>query len=203
MVFDLDGVLLDSESDLSWLNRALKEALNELGVPPTEENVEKLYPGGLRDLEEAVNGFPASPAEVWEVRDKYYIAEKVKAIEAGRLRPFPDVKHLEKLGDHYSLGIISNSPSEVVDCFLRKYGLIDLFHTWVGRGSGLDELKRIKPDPHPFWKLDRKMGNGDYWYIGDRETDAEFAKKTGMNFLHLTRDGDGFTDLEEVVHYLL
>lgn len=30
VLFDLDGVLLDSETDLEWLDRALQEALEDL-----------------------------------------------------------------------------------------------------------------------------------------------------------------------------
>lgn len=203
VVFDLDGVLLDSESDLSWLDRALVKALKELGLQPSEDNLEKLYPGGLVNFEEAVKEFPAPPAEVWEVRDKYYKAEKVEMIEAGKLRPFPDVRNLEYLAGNFSLGLISNSPVEVVDSFLRRYDLRELFQAWVGRGTGLEALRRIKPHPHLYGELSREMGEGEYWYVGDRETDAEFAEKTGMNFLNLTRNGDGFADLKEVVDYLL
>ncbi len=182
VIFDLDGVLLDSESDLEWLNRALERALEELGVPSTEGNLKKLYPGGLDEFEDSVSDFPGTPEEVWRVRDEYYVEEKVSMIEKGELKPFDDVFYLEKLKPEYSLGVISNSPAEVVDRFLRKYGLIGLFEVWVGRGSELEDLKKIKPDPYFFGEIKRNMGKGQYWYVGDSESDAEFAENAESTF---------------------
>ncbi|MFP4135945.1 MAG: HAD family hydrolase [Candidatus Acetothermia bacterium] len=203
VVFDLDGVLLDSESDLSWLDRAFRKALKEFGVEPTEDNLKKLYPGEVENLEKGVKNFPATPAEVWDTRDRYYVSEKLEMIEAGELRPFPDVQYLGDLKGKYQLGIISNSPSEVVGSFLEKYELRELFRAWVGRATGLEGLRRIKPHPRPFQELKREMGAGPYTYVGDRESDRKFAERTGMDFLHLTRDDCGFANLKEVVEYLL
>jgi phosphoglycolate phosphatase len=203
VLFDLDGVLLDSESDLEWLNRALKDALEDLGVPTTEANLKKLYPGGLDEFEESVNDFPGTPDEIWRVRDKYYVAKKVSMIEKGKLEPFSDVSYIEKLKPEYSLGVISNSPKEVVDLFLKNYDLSGIFEDWVGRGSRLEDLKRIKPDPYLFGEIKRNMGEGQYWYVGDRESDAEFAENAGIDFLRLTRNENGFHGLKEVVDYLL
>lgn len=202
VLFDLDGVLLDSESGLEWLNRALKDALEDLGVPTTEGNLKKLYPGGLDEFEESVHEFPGMPEEIWRVRDRHYVAEKVSMIEKGKLEPFSDVSYLEKLKPEYSLGIISNSPKEVVDLFVNNYDLSGLFEDWVGRGSRLEDLKRIKPDPYLFEEIKRNMGEGQYWYVGDRESDAEFAENAEINFLRLTRNGNGFHDLKELVDYL-
>ncbi len=202
VIFDLDGVLLDSESDLEWLNRALKRALEELGVPPTEDNLGKLYPGGLDEFEESVREFPGTPEEIWRVRDRHYVAEKVSMIQKGQLKPFSDVSYLERLKPEYSLAVISNSPAEVVDLFLKNYDLIDLFTAWIGRGSKLEDLKKIKPNPYFFEEIKRKLGEGQYWYVGDRESDAEFAEKAGIDFLYLTRNEEGFHDLKELVDYL-
>lgn len=203
VVFDLDGVLLDSETNLDWLNRALSNALDELGIPVTRENIEKLYPGELQDFEKAVKEFSVPPARVWKVRDKYYVKEKLEMINSGKLRPYPDVKSLYKLKENYSLGIISNSPAEVVDRFVRKYELKSLFQAWVGRGSELADLADIKPSSHLFTKLKREMGEGRYLYIGDREVDKEFAENAGISFLYLRRDGKGLKSLDDLIEYLL
>jgi len=203
VIFDLDGVLLDSETNLDWLDRALKRALKELGVPVNRENIQLLYPGGLREFETAVEDFKAPPEKIWKVRDKHYVEEKLKMIEIGDLKPFPDVKDLEKLQEKYTLGVISNSPDAVVDKFVRSYDLTNLFSAWVGRESNLDSLKKIKPDPSLFFTIRDRVGDGQFWYVGDREVDRLFAENTGMDFLHLTRDSEGYESLTDLVEYLL
>jgi phosphoglycolate phosphatase len=203
VVFDLDGVLLDSETNLDWLDRAMERTLDELGISVTRENVEKLYPGGLQAFEKSVEDFSIEPKKIWTIRDRHYIAEKLEMIERGNLKPFPDVEALNELLTQYTLGIISNSPDEVVDRFVRTYGFEDTFKAWVGRGSGLGSLKKMKPDPHLFRKLKDKMKSGKYWYVGDREVDRKFADTTGMEFLYLSRNSQGFESLTEIVDYLL
>lgn len=203
VIFDLDGVLLDSETNLDWLDRALTRALVELDLPLTRENMEKLYPGGLQDFETAVKDLPFSPEKIWKVRDKHYLAEKLEMIDRGKLRPFSDVTSLERLQDDYSLGVISNSPEVAVNRFIKSYNFEDLFESWVGRSSELNSLEEIKPDPALFQKLKGEVGDGKFWYVGDREVDKIFAENTDMEFLHLTRNGEGFESLDELVDYLL
>ncbi|MCF7890556.1 HAD hydrolase-like protein [Candidatus Bipolaricaulota bacterium] len=203
VIFDLDGVLLDSETNLDWLDRAMKRALEEMDVLITRKNIERLYPGDLQYFETAVKDFPFSPDKVWEIRDKHYVAEKLEMIDRGELRPFSDVSSLDRLRPLYSLGVISNSPGEVVDRFVKAYDLEDLFETWVGRDSDLESLGEIKPDPHLFHRLKKETGDGKFWYVGDREVDRMFAENTGMEFLHLTRNGEGFGSFDELVDYLL
>ncbi len=203
IIFDLDGVLLDSEGNLKWLDRAIRNALQEIGVPATRENIEKLYPGGLSNFRESVENFPLPPEEVWQIRDKYYVREKLKMIEEGKLKPFSDVEQLYKLKRSYSLGVISNSPAVIVDRFVKHYEFEDLFQAWVGRGSELADLENIKPSIHFFRKIRAEMGPGKYIYIGDRKSDEEFAKNSGMEFIYLTRDGKGFDNLIDLISHLL
>ncbi|MCF7875457.1 HAD-IA family hydrolase [Candidatus Bipolaricaulota bacterium] len=203
IIFDLDGVLLDSEGDLEWLDRAIRKALKEIGVPTTRKNIEKLYPGGLSNFRELVAHFPVPPEEAWQIRDKYYVREKLKMIEEGKLKPFSDVEQLYKLKKSYSLGVISNSPAVIVDHFVKYYEFEDLFQDWVGRGSELADLEKIKPSTHFFREIRAEMGQGKYTYIGDRKSDKEFAKNSGMEFIYLARGGKGFDNLIDLVSHLL
>ena len=59
--FDLDGVLLDSESDLAWLDRGLDSALDEIDVPATAEHRRRLYPGQVRNVEAVAADFGVDP----------------------------------------------------------------------------------------------------------------------------------------------
>jgi phosphoglycolate phosphatase len=188
IIFDLDGVLLDSESDLDWLEEAICAALEDLGVKPTRENIEKLYPDRLKEFHRTVRFFPHSPEKVWEIRDKYYTEKKLSMIEKGKMRPFPDVDLIRRLRDNYTLGIISNSPQVVVEKFVQRYGYTDTFTACVGRGSGINDLSRIKPSPYLYQRFVEQIGDGTSWYIGDSELDRKFAVNAGMRFILLRRD---------------
>lgn len=203
IIFDMDGVLLDSESDLTWLEEATSKALEEIGVEVNRENMKKLYPGHLGEFKVAVRDFPGTPEEIWTVRDRYYVEKKVDMMASGRMGPFPDVELLYELKEEYVLGIISNSPGIVVDEFVSHYGFEDLFSVWVGRGLGLEDLDRLKPDPYLYGRLVSVLGEDNLWYVGDRDGDREFADATGMKFILFTRDGAGMNGMQELVDYFL
>lgn len=203
IVFDLDGVLLNSEEDLDWLDEALRCALKELDIEDTPENVKKLYPGRVSEFRRVVRGFSHKPEIIWQVRDKHYVDKKVSMIEKGNMCPFDDVDSLRELKDRYILGIISNSPQIVVEEFVQSYSYSDFFSFWLGRGSKLSDLNKIKPHPYLYNKMIEQIGEGLTWYVGDRDLDEEFAQNTGMKFLLVSRNSTGFANLRQLVDYFL
>jgi phosphoglycolate phosphatase len=94
LVFDLDGVLLDSESDLSWLERALDAALMELGLNPSEANRARLYPAGIEGFHSVADELGVDVERLWDIRHDNYLREKQTAIETGEIEPFDDVEVL-------------------------------------------------------------------------------------------------------------
>ena len=201
VIFDLDGVLLDSESDLSWLDRALDRTLAEFDLPQTEANRRQLYPANVPDFRTAAGAFDVDVDRLWRTRDDCYTAEKLEAIERGHLGPFDDVECLYELHDdpelEVSLHVLSNSPEVVVETFLETYGLDDLFEVTIGRGHALADLNDLKPSTEPFDRLRHRLGNeGDdpafeYVYVGDTESDREFASRVGIEYLHVDRHETG------------
>jgi phosphoglycolate phosphatase len=194
LIFDLDGVLLDSETDLSWLTDALERTLGEFDVPATDEAITALGPTRVRDFESVAEAFGVDTETLWEVRNRNYLAAKVRAIEEGSLRPFPDVERLRDLRPRHDLHVISNSPQEVVETFVVRYDLDDLFEVRVGRGSALDDLSRLKPDEYLFERFAAEVeaveGDGEaYLYVGDSESDWEFARNVGIPYVHVIRGG--------------
>ena len=52
LIFDLDGVLLDSESDLSWLYKALEKTLAHFGLESSNDNLDKIHPKNIYRIDE-------------------------------------------------------------------------------------------------------------------------------------------------------
>lgn len=196
LVFDLDGVLLDSESDLGWLERALDAALDELGVPANGSAREALFPPTVEGIHAVAAELDLAADRLWRVRNDHYVRGKCEAIESGELEPFADVGSLYELAPRHDLHIISNSPTVVVDAFVETYGFDDLFGVRLGRREELEALARLKPDPHLYHQLVDRLGSATPdAYVGDADTDRAFAAATGMRYVHLTRDERGVETL--------
>lgn len=196
LVFDLDGVLLDSGTDLAWLDRALEAALNELDRPASESVREALYPPSVASIRTVAARLDLSPERLWQVRNAHYVRVKCDAIASGELVPFADVEGLPELAADHDLHILSNSPTAVVDAFVETDGFDDLFGIRIGQGPDLADLDRRKPDPYLYHQLvDRLDGETPDVHVSDTNTDRAFAATTGMRFVHLSRDGHGVGSL--------
>lgn len=191
--FDMDGVLLDSESDPSWLDRALDAALEEVGLPATEEDRRALYPGRIHDFESTAAALGVDADELWAARTRNYTREKVAAVETGEIPVFDDVEALARLEGRPFL--ISNSPQEVVDAVLATGKLPVEFDPAVGRGQDRAALEEIKPATSFYERVREERGAGTYVYVGDDGNDREFAARTGMGYVHLDRDDRGLDDV--------
>lgn len=203
VVFDLDGVLLDSENRRDWLDRALSDTLQAFDLPNTPENRARIGPGQLRDFCQTAEDFGVDPQAFWTLRNRRYTEEKLAAMDRGDIRPFPDLPQLAILADRFSLSIISNSPQPVVDAFLADVRDVVPFRTGIGRGAELADLAHLKPAPTMATRLRATSDAESFLYVGDRETDRAFATNAEMEYLHLIRpDGDP-GDLVELVDCLL
>lgn len=199
LAFDLDGVLLDSESNRDWLDHALEAALDELGVEAADPVLAELYPPTVERILAVADELDLAAERLWRVRNAHYVQGKLAAIDSGELQPYDDVEALYELAGSHDLHVISNSPARVVEAFIDTYGFDDLFEVRIGRGERLDDLERLKPDPYMYHQLvERLDGAEPEVYVGDTETDRAFAEVTGMRFVHLTRDQCGIASLRSL-----
>lgn len=206
LVFDLDGVLLDSESDLSWLMNALKKTLTKIGIPITDDTLSLIHSNNVHRLPDLASSLDLDLKELWNVRNNFYIEEKINALHSGIIKPFGDVPLLYKLQPFYELGILSNSPQLVVDHFINHFNFNDLFSYGVGRGNAYEEIRLMKPHSFMMTKLRKKTKKTQFIYVGDLETDKIFAENNKMQFIYLRRDNrkeTSFSNLSDVVHFLL
>jgi phosphoglycolate phosphatase len=204
-IFDLDGVLLDSESDLSWLQTASEKTLAHFNID-IEEYADLLYSKHVPNFLEVSKRMGINPIELWPVRNRIYTEEKLKAMKERIITPFSDMASLYDLQPFFELGIVSNSPQSVVDYFIQGYGYEDLFQFGIGRGDGLEDIQRMKPHPFLFSKIKTRINAACIFYIGDTDTDRLFAERTGMSYLPLDRTIGtpmSYSTLDQIVDFLL
>ena len=204
-VFDLDGVLLDSESNLSWLQKTSEKTLAYFDID-TKDFAELLYSKYVPNFLKISKRIGVDPSMLWPVRNRIYTEEKIKAMRNRVITPFSDIATLYDLQSLFELGIVSNSPQPVVDYFISEFEYEDLFQFVIGRGDGLEDIEKMKPHPFLFSKLKLTAKSNNIYYIGDTETDRLFAEKTGMNYLSLKRDQEvenSYSTLTQIVSYLL
>ena len=152
VVFDFDGVIVDSEP-LHF--RSLRDALRPEGVEITEEEYLRVYLA--YDDREAIrlaleqHGERTDPARREDIE-----ARKVEIF--ARLIPevpvFEGARDLVRaLEEEMPLAIASGARHEEVDAILRGVGLRDAFETIVGA----EDAERTKPDPAPYLEAARRL----------------------------------------------
>ncbi len=149
VIFDLDGVLLDSES--AWL--VAKRAVVE--------------EWGGRWKEEASRAMLGMSAPEWSVymRDELAVERAPEEIDAEvvtrllaiyreRLPLLPGaVEAVERLAARWPLGLASSSNLEVIEVVMEAGGFAKHFRTWVSS----EEVGRGKPAPDVFLEAARRM----------------------------------------------
>jgi HAD superfamily hydrolase (TIGR01509 family) len=150
VIFDLDGVLLDSES--AWLD-AKRAVVEEWG-------------GRWKD--EATRAMLGMSAPEWSVymRDELAVDRDPHAIDVEvvkrlledyreRLPLLPGaVDAVERLAQRWPLGLASSSNLEVIEVVMEAGGFARFFETWVSS----EEVARGKPAPDVFLEAARRMG---------------------------------------------
>lgn len=173
VIFDCDGVLVDSEP---IANRVLAERLTAAGLPLSPDEVMRRFLGrtkaGCLELaaELLARPLPARFVEEWDAVLFSTLAAEVKAIEgiAGLLA-----------GLDLPYCVASNSTPQRMQLTLRATGLLPLFE---GRMFTAAEVAKPKPAPDLFLHAARAMG-GDpprCAVIEDTPTGARAGVAAGM-----------------------
>jgi HAD superfamily hydrolase (TIGR01509 family) len=179
VIFDLDGVLLDSES--AWL-AAKRAVVDEWGG---------------RWKEEASRAMLGMSAPEWSayMRDDLAIeraaeeidAEVVKRLLVGyreRLPLLPGaVEAVERLAARWPLGLASSSNLEVIEVVMDAGGFARHFRTWVSS----EEVAGGKPAPDVFLEAARRLevDPGKCAAIEDSHNGILAARAAGMTVLAL------------------
>jgi len=177
VVFDLDGVLIDSEH--VW-DEARRELAAERGGRWTETASRDMM--GMSSLEWSrymhdVIGVPDSPEEISR--------EVVRRLEEIYRRDLPlvdgAVEAVERLAARWPIGLASSSNRELIDLVLDLSGLARYFRTTVSS----EEVSRGKPEPDVYLEAARRLEVSPERCAAIEDSDAGIrsAKAAGMRVL--------------------
>ena len=186
VIFDCDGVLVDSEGPS---NRAVAEEVSKLGwVMDQAESMRQFVGFRLEAMPEVISartGREVPPGWVEAMR------ARLIAVLASELELMPGV--VEVLAAIESMGlpcrVASNSSMREMEAKFARTGLTHL----LGRAHSADEVERGKPAPDVFLRAAAAEGvpPGACVVIEDSVPGAEAALAAGMACLCLVPHGDG------------
>jgi HAD superfamily hydrolase (TIGR01509 family) len=177
VIFDLDGVVVDSEH--VW-DDARKELAAERGRPWPEQASRDMM--GMSSLEWSsymhdVVGLLDPPEEI--------SAKVVRRLEELYRRELPlidgAVEAIERLAERWPLGLASSSNRELIDLVLELSGLARYFLVTVSS----EEVPRGKPAPDVYLDATRRLGVAPARCVAieDSENGVRSAKAAGMRVL--------------------
>lgn len=189
VLFDLDGTLLDTVSDIHF---TVNETLRHFGYPEITPDQTRAYIGnGARRLLER-----ALPKEANNFEECYfYYRKRFAESENANTRLFEgEIEVLQRLKAEARLAVITNKPQDATEGCLRRFFPEGLFD-FVGGDSGMFPCK---PDPSLalYAALRMRVPVGECIFVGDGETDVETAKNAGMKQVSVLW---GYRSLEQLL----
>jgi HAD superfamily hydrolase (TIGR01509 family) len=150
VVFDLDGVLLDSEQ--VW-DEAREQLARERGgrwhAGAQRDMMGMSSPEWSRYMHETI-GLPEPPEEI-----NREVVERLVASYRKHLPVLPGAREaVERLAARWPLGLASSSNRELIDLALELLGVADLFKATVSS----EEVARGKPAPDVYLEAARRLG---------------------------------------------
>ena len=149
VIFDLDGVLIDSEG---LYYRAYSEVLKPYGVAVSREEYEQYWIAQGNGPEYIVekHNLPISPDELRQLRSPVYLQLLESEV---KLMPYVE-EALTRLFPHFSLTVATNSNREHLDAVLRRMNIAHFFPMTVAR----QDYQQAKPQPDAFLTAAAKLG---------------------------------------------
>jgi HAD superfamily hydrolase (TIGR01509 family) len=177
VVFDLDGVLLDTEE--TW-DEARRQLADERGgrwpADAQRAMMGMSSPEWSRYMHDVV-GIPDTPEEI--------SAEVVKRLQTLYRERLPLIEGaleaVRRIGARWPLGIASSSNRPLIDLFLELTGTRDLFAATVSS----EEVRGGKPQPDVYLEAARRLGvdSTACAAIEDSENGIRSAASAGMRVL--------------------
>lgn len=197
VVFDLDGVLCDTEP--LWLE-ARDEVADEVGGQIVQDDYSRFYGANTSQ-------WSAAMAEILNHPDPSWIAERtvdalLSRYRTGRVRPIVSgVEAVRRAAARGPLAIASGSPRLVIATLLEILGLADVVTTYVS----CDEVASGKPAPDVYLEACRRIdiAPSRSLAIEDSANGARAAKAAGMTVVLVPMENahaaEGGAEIADVV----
>lgn len=206
VIFDMDGVIIDSEK---LYRKACTELVQELGGSINQELFDKQMGLKMEETQRVVvqlAGLSMKPEEF----GREYIERFLKLAREVLVPNRGLIELLSFLKPRVKLAIASSTTKEVVLELMERIGVKEYFQVIVGG----DEVVESKPEPQIYLKAAELLAvrPGECIVIEDSPSGIESAVNAGMRVLavkhdenrglDLSRAVEQFDDLEEVRLYL-
>jgi phosphoglycolate phosphatase len=174
LIFDLDGTLVDSETDLMLSVNAVR---SQMGLGPLSGETISSYVGnGVTTLMERAMGSSASSEDVQEAVTLFLAYYRLHMLD--HTVPYAGVREsLEEIKDR-KLAVLTNKPVRFSRDLLAGLGMAGYFSFIYGG----DSFARKKPDPMGIAKLmnDTGLSKMQLMMIGDSATDVLTGRNAGV-----------------------
>lgn len=193
VIFDMDGVIIDSEP---IHNRVMLATLRHFGIPFDErEFVHYVGTTNAFLFEKLKREHPVS-ASIEEM-DAYQYHALLETIPKEDIQPIPGiVPLLAALRERrIQAAIASSSSLELIEAVTRKFAIASYFKNFL---SG-EDLPKSKPDPAIYLLSAEKLGvrPADCLVIEDARLGVEAAKAAGMTCIGFRNPNSGDQDLSK------
>lgn len=150
VVFDLDGVLVDSEGVWEEVRRAFVAEGGGRWMPDTQRRLMGMSTGEWARYLSQELGVRMAPDEVAQG-----VIERMNERYARDLPLIPGaVEAVRRMGDRWPLGVASSSPPAIIHMVLERAGLADAF----GAVASSDEVANGKPAPDVYLLAASRLG---------------------------------------------
>ena len=174
VIFDLDGVLLDSEQVWDEAREQLAKERGGRWHPQAQRDMMGMSSTEWSRYMHETMGLPEPPEQI-----NREVVERLSAIYRKHLPVLPGAEEaVERLAARWPLGLASSSNRELIDLALELLGVDHLFAATVSS----EEVARGKPAPDVYLEAARRLGvePAEAAAVEDSHNGILSAKSAGM-----------------------
>lgn len=191
VIFDMDGVLIDSEP-LHF--KVDKMVLDKLKINESEYYLDRFVGYTNYEMWKIIKSEHSIEKSIDELID-LQMTTKLKYLEESEYKPIDGIKELleELKRNKIPIGIASSSPRIFIEAVINKIGIAEYFDNWI---SG-EEVEKSKPEPDVFLKAAELLGAKpvECVVIEDSRSGTIAAKRAGMKCIGYKNLNSGTQDL--------